>query len=133
MKDQTRSGFAKVHTRAERAILSGWVRPVGWRQEQLHCLWIFKKRASRHRDAKARQILRRGNKAAVCELEAFGMAAESRTAIVGLILDMIDGYALRVGLTGKKPSKKDTEALLSVVRCVLSMGGCEKGNHPMLF
>jgi AcrR family transcriptional regulator len=67
------------------------------------------------------------------EHEAFGMAAESRTAIVGLILDMIDGYALRVGLTGKKPSKKDTEALLSVVRCVLSMGGCEKGNHPMLF
>ena len=66
------------------------------------------------------------------EQEAFGMAAESRTAIVGLILDMIDGYALRFGLMGKKPSKKDTEALLSVVRRVLSMDGGEKGNHPLL-
>ena len=45
--------------------------------------------------------------------------AVSRTAAAGLILDMIEGYALRLGLTGKKLRKSDTEALLSVVHRVL--------------
>lgn len=38
----------------------------------------------------------------------------------GLVLDMIEGFALRVGLTGKKPRKRDAEALLSFVRSALS-------------
>lgn len=46
----------------------------------------------------------------------------SRTAVAGLILDMIEGYALRVGLTDKRPNRRDTEALLSVVRRVLPVG-----------
>ena len=43
-------------------------------------------------------------------------AAES----AGLILDTVEGFALRVGLTGKKPHKRDTEALLSFVRSALT-------------
>ncbi len=42
------------------------------------------------------------------------------TAVAGLVLDMIEGYALRVGLSGKKPSKSDVEALLTIVRRILS-------------
>lgn len=38
----------------------------------------------------------------------------------GLVLDLIEGFALRVGLTGQKPRKRDTEVLLSFVRSALA-------------
>lgn len=49
-------------------------------------------------------------------------AAVSSAVVAGMILDLIEGYALRIGLAGKKPKKRDTEALLSVVRRILSVG-----------
>jgi len=44
----------------------------------------------------------------------------SREVIAGLILDLIEGYALRLGLSGKKLRKRDVKALLAVVRSILS-------------
>ncbi|MGH1416832.1 MAG: TetR/AcrR family transcriptional regulator [Pelagimonas sp.] len=41
----------------------------------------------------------------------------------GLVIDTIEGFALRVGLAGKKPRKRDTEALLSFVIRALTSGG----------
>ncbi|WP_187430922.1 HTH-type transcriptional regulator BetI [Roseobacter fucihabitans] len=41
----------------------------------------------------------------------------------GLVLDTIEGFALRVGLTGKKPKKRETEALISFVRSALTPQG----------
>lgn len=40
--------------------------------------------------------------------------------IAGLILDTIEGFALRVGLTGRKPRKQETQALISFVRNALT-------------
>lgn len=41
----------------------------------------------------------------------------------GLVLDTIEGFALRVGLTGEKPRKRDIEALLLFVRSALARQG----------
>lgn len=38
----------------------------------------------------------------------------------GLVLDTIEGFGLRVGLTGKKPQKRDIDAVQSFVRCALT-------------
>ncbi|MBV7256476.1 TetR/AcrR family transcriptional regulator [Pacificimonas sp. WHA3] len=44
-------------------------------------------------------------------------------AQAALILDTIEGSALRVGLTGEKPGKRDTKALISFVRRALALEG----------
>lgn len=45
------------------------------------------------------------------------------TTTAGLVIDTIEGFALRIGLTGKKPRKRETEALMVFVRRALTSGG----------
>ncbi len=52
-----------------------------------------------------------------------GLEKTRATETSGLVLDTIEGFALRVGLAGKKPRKRDVEALLSFVRSTLPHHG----------
>ena len=66
-----------------------------------------------------------GNRAMLVETLAAAIAAQGQTKTradvsAGLVLDTIKGFALRVGLTGKKPRKRETEALMSFVRHALT-------------
>ncbi|KUP93203.1 TetR/AcrR family transcriptional regulator [Tritonibacter horizontis] len=66
-----------------------------------------------------------GNRAMLVETLAAAIAAQGQTKTpadvsAGLVLDTIEGFALRVGLTGKKPRKGETEALMSFVRHALT-------------
>tara|TARA_R110002049_G_scaffold10127_2_gene50230 strand:+ start:22049 stop:22654 length:606 start_codon:yes stop_codon:yes gene_type:complete len=48
--------------------------------------------------------------------------ADRAADMAGLVIDTIEGFALRIGLTGKKPRKRDVEALMSFVRNALRPG-----------
>lgn len=62
-------------------------------------------------DTLAAAIAAQGQKKAQAEVSA------------GLVLDTIEGFALRVRLTGRKPRKRETEALMSFVRHALTAEG----------
>lgn len=52
-----------------------------------------------------------------------GNDADHAVTTAGLVIDTIEGFALRIGLIGKKPRKRETEALMVFVRGALTSGG----------
>lgn len=69
-----------------------------------------------------------GNRALLVDTLAMAISECGRDAdrapmTAGLVIDTIEGFALRIGLTGKKPRKRETEVLMSFVRSALTPGG----------